>query len=250
MDERWRPIFGFEDYEVSNQGRVRSWRPRGSQAQRGTRPTEPRMMKLWPQGRRGDLRVGLRSVTDHTDLLVSRLVLEAFVGPPPTDVHQANHLNGNPQDNRVENLEWATPKENAEHAARHNLVASGERASWAKLTDDDVRDIYTRYAAGETMLHLAGEYGICESNVAAIVHGKTWSRVTGGRSLRRGYTGDRSQRVRGESNPAAKLTEDDVRDIRGRYAAGESQSALAREYAVNVSAINGIVHRRSWKHIE
>lgn len=44
--------------------------------------------------------------------LVSRLVLTAFIGPRPTKVHQADHLNGIKTDNRLENLEWVTPKEN------------------------------------------------------------------------------------------------------------------------------------------
>lgn len=44
--------------------------------------------------------------------LVSRLVLTAFIGPRPTKVHQADHRSGIKTDNRLENLEWVTPKEN------------------------------------------------------------------------------------------------------------------------------------------
>jgi hypothetical protein len=49
---------------------------------------------------------------------VHRLVLEAFVGPRPPG-HLCRHLNGVPDDNRVENLAWGTPKENGEDAVRH-----------------------------------------------------------------------------------------------------------------------------------
>lgn len=43
--------------------------------------------------------------------LLHRLVLTTFVGPPP-DGYVAMHLNGNPQDNRLQNLKWGTQSEN------------------------------------------------------------------------------------------------------------------------------------------
>lgn len=57
-------------------------------------------------------------------------------------------------------------------------------------------------------------------------------------------------RLYGERNHEAKLTTDDVRDIRQRY---ETRSALmptmAREYGVTTTQIWRIVHRMTWKHI-
>jgi hypothetical protein len=47
----------------------------------------------------------------------------------------------------------------------------------------------------------------------------------------------------------AKLTDDDVREIRNAVASGRSQYGLANEYGVTNVAINAIVHRRTWKHI-
>ena len=62
------------------------------------------------------------------------------------------------------------------------------------------------------------------------------------------------QRVRyepvGVANGNAKLTDDDVREIRFRYAAGGvSQSALGQEYGVTQPMIGYIVRRELWKHI-
>lgn len=53
----------------------------------------------------------------------------------------------------------------------------------------------------------------------------------------------------GERNPQARLTEKDIREILRRHSAGESQAGLGREFGVSGSHINGIVHRRFWKHV-
>lgn len=56
--------------------------------------------------------------------------------------------------------------------------------------------------------------------------------------------------LRGENNGKAKLTNDQVRDIRRRVNAGEKQNALAIEFGVLKSTINSIIKRRNWKNIE
>jgi len=55
---------------------------------------------------------------------------------------------------------------------------------------------------------------------------------------------------KGELHPRARLTEDDVRTIRARAAAGETQRPLAREYGVDQATISNIVTRKSWKHVQ
>jgi hypothetical protein len=55
--------------------------------------------------------------------------------------------------------------------------------------------------------------------------------------------------VIGERHGSAKLTENQVIDIRRRYKAGAVQRTLAKEYGVNPMAINKIVHNKTWRHI-
>lgn len=56
---------------------------------------------------------------------------------------------------------------------------------------------------------------------------------------------------RGEKRWCAKLTEDDVRAIRARYAAGKvSICKLADEYGASLSAVQLVVHHKTWKHVE
>lgn len=58
-------------------------------------------------------------------------------------------------------------------------------------------------------------------------------------------------RARGERHGAAKLTEKDVREIRRRYAAGgETFASLSDAFRVSPQTISGIVHLRSWRHVD
>ncbi len=54
----------------------------------------------------------------------------------------------------------------------------------------------------------------------------------------------------GEGNGQAKLTEEKVRDIRRRVAAGESRASVAREHGISKSALADVVRLRSWRHVQ
>ena len=69
---------------------------------------------------------------------VHRAVAEAFI-PNPEGKPQVNHKDGNTFNNAVDNLEWATPMENTQHAVLNGLALSGEACPWSKLTEADVR---------------------------------------------------------------------------------------------------------------
>lgn len=55
---------------------------------------------------------------------------------------------------------------------------------------------------------------------------------------------------KGEQINTAKLTVDQVREIRKRKASGEGRNALAREYGVSNYAIYAIYTRKTWKHVD
>lgn len=72
----------------------------------------------------------------------------------------------------------------------------------------------------------------------------------------RGLSGDRHWtasepgRFRGELNQAVKLTEHDVRTLRRRHAAGETQTALASEYGISQGHLSNIIRCIKWSHVK
>jgi hypothetical protein len=69
------------------------------------------------------------------------IVCTAFHGPRPSDRHQAAHNDGDPGNNRVSNLRWATPKENQADRRRHGTAERGDGGRFIKCrgTADMVR---------------------------------------------------------------------------------------------------------------
>lgn len=107
----WRPIPGFDGYEISDLGRVRSWRP-------CTRSKSLPYVLNPGIGDAGYPVVTLQGPTKKALRRVHRLVGEAFLGPRPAGM-ETRHLNGDKLDNRVANLRYGTKGENAQDAVRH-----------------------------------------------------------------------------------------------------------------------------------
>lgn len=115
--EKWAPIAGYEGhYEVSDHGNVRSL-DRVVKTSRGTRRVQGKTLSKRPDTH-GYYRVRLCLGGRKADPLIHRLVIETFVGPPG-EGQECCHTNGNNTDNRVENLRWATHRENILDIARY-----------------------------------------------------------------------------------------------------------------------------------
>lgn len=118
--EVWKSIPGYEGiYEVSDLGRVRSL-DRIVEHLGGERRVEGRIRKLTANSD-GYLGVNLCKDGSTRRKRVHRIVLEAFVGPPE-DGQECCHNNGDPADNRLENLRWGTAVENAKDKRKHGSM--------------------------------------------------------------------------------------------------------------------------------
>ena len=123
--EMWRTIPGYEGlYEASNLGRIRSIDGKiTSSARFSNRVWKQRIIKPKVQARKygkSDERVCLWKEGKEKTHLVSRLVAKTWCDGY-ADGLTVNHINGNPMDNRAENLEWLTSKENTQHAFNTGL---------------------------------------------------------------------------------------------------------------------------------
>lgn len=168
MKEVWKAVVGYEGlYEVSDKGRVRS-----SITKKIKTPT------ALPSGY---LCVWLYNGGKATvkNKLVSRLVTEAFHGAPPTPRHHAAHFDGNRSNNRLNNLRWATPKENEKDKIRHGTktIRRGEAVGRGLLTRVDVERVFDLRVFGCTQKEIASWVGTCHSNVAYILQKRTWAHV-------------------------------------------------------------------------
>jgi len=85
-----------------------------------------------------------------------------------------NHLNGLKDDNRIENLEVVSYRENTLHAYRVGLVDEhGERNPAATLSDHDIGAIRAAYAAGDvTMAALGDRFGCSLQHVSKLIRGE------------------------------------------------------------------------------
>lgn len=59
----------------------------------------------------------------------------------------------------------------------------------------------------------------------------------------------KERQARGERAGSAKITENDVREIRSLHRDGISDRSIANRFAISASNVNMIVGRRTWKHI-
>lgn len=109
----------------------------------------------------------------HTATGIHCIVLEAFVGPRPPGAEGA-HEDGDPSNNRLDNLSWKTRKANQADRIRHGTDAVGERNGNAKLTAKQVASIRAEYASGATMRGLGRKYGVTRVMIRYIVRGMNW----------------------------------------------------------------------------
>lgn len=123
MTEIWKDVVGYEGlYEVSNKGEVRTHKDKvtWSKQHQTWRCWKQRSLKnKTPNGR--DVRVSLWKDGKHKDFLVHRLVAFAFI-PMIEDKNCINHIDGDPKNNYVDNLEWCNHLENNRHAFENNLI--------------------------------------------------------------------------------------------------------------------------------
>lgn len=158
----WRET-KYPGYFVNEQGEVKLW------SGRVTRGNHHKST--------GYLRVTIRGNERSARPIpyVHVLVCEAFHGPRLTSRHEAAHGNGENQDNRANNLRWATKLENERDKVEHGNSLRGIKHPLAKLTAPMVIQMRSEYALGGiTQRQLARRYGIGQAQVSEIIRRRAW----------------------------------------------------------------------------
>lgn len=115
--EIWKDVPGYNgDYKVSNFGRVKSYKNN-----KWGRTKHPFLMSQIEDAH-GYWTVSLCKDSKHKRKRVHRLVALAFI-PNPENKPEVNHIDGNVKNASLDNLEWATGKENV----RHSIDVLGKR---------------------------------------------------------------------------------------------------------------------------
>jgi protein gp37 len=151
--ERWKSIPGFENYEASTHGRIRS--PNGVMAMQFNETIGRDTLTLW------------RSNEPHT-MPVHRLVALAHLGAPE-EGHEVCHRNGNSRDNRLVNLRWGTRSENQREKVRH-----GSRGGPQRIDAQIAAGIREARRGGATQQAVADRFGVSRPLVSLIENGRAW----------------------------------------------------------------------------
>jgi hypothetical protein len=170
----WRDIPGYPGYQASADGRIRSV----------DRYVE--QMGRWGPLRRlmrgKELSLGHGS-NGYLCVLLGRgnpkgvhvLVCLTFHGERPFK-HDVRHLNGQRHDNRIENLGWATRKENIADMKAHGTVLRGEKNPQAKITEEIVLAIRALPYRTRGIYEMFPQIG--RQQIARIRSGQRWAHIT------------------------------------------------------------------------
>lgn len=246
--ERWLAVPGYEGrYEVSDLGRVRSLQRKGAPR------ASPLVLHDYVAGR-GYRFVGLFDGKKYRPWYVHRLVLTAFVGPPPEGMEGA-HLDGVNTHNALLNLQWVTRTVNMSHKVLHGTAPRGEAVYNHKLTEAQVLEARARWIPGsrEASCHvLATEYGVTQSHMSDVLAGRRWGHVGAARPPAVEHQRNPFSHA-GADNPRAILKAADVMAIRAEVASvGPGPRLFQRlsdTYGVCRKQIQGAAYGRSWKHL-
>jgi len=160
--EVWKPISCCPRYRVSSLGRIQG--------------VKVAIMKPWAMSG-GHLFIRLRNKNGYVGSSVHRLVAETFI-PNPHNKPEVNHKDCNPQNNKVENLEWVTHKENAIHSynvsGRKGVGPIGQTGARSKCSIP----VLQMTMNGKVICEFAGISeaeritGIANSNICNVCKGK------------------------------------------------------------------------------
>jgi hypothetical protein len=165
--ESWKDIPGAPGYQASTSGCIRSV---GRHVLRGgknpaTLFLNGRVLRPTRNHASGHLYVSIYRDGKVTKDYVHRLILLTFIGQPEQG-HECRHLDGDPGNNKVENLSWGNRSENNVDRLWHGDMPFGEKCSYSKFSDEQVDEIRDLAKSGVPRAELADRFQISKGYVS------------------------------------------------------------------------------------
>jgi NUMOD4 motif/HNH endonuclease len=154
--EIWKTIKGYENYEISNYGRVKSLNY--------LRTKKERIIKLGLADDEKYFIAFIYSGKKRCGKQVHVLVLEHFVGPKPLGM-QACHNDGNSKNNYYKNLRWDTPTNNVLDRVKHGTL---------KLTHENI-DYIRKNPLKLSQCKLAAKFKVNQSQISRVINRRIWN---------------------------------------------------------------------------
>ena len=164
MKEIWKWVKGYENiYQVSNLGNVKSFKRK-----------KPKLLKLCINNAGYYLVTFIKDGKQKTPA-VHRLVAENFltIRPNIDIIYEVNHIDGDKLNNKVNNLEFVTRKQNIKHSFKNGLQISkkGSFQNGAKLKEYEVIEIRNKFSTGNfNKSELARQYKVSQTLIKDIIN--------------------------------------------------------------------------------
>lgn len=184
MKYQIKDIKDFPAYRIDTNGDVWScWKQKGIsiKGKIGFQGTRSVLSTKWKKMRRDKatyyLSVELRKNKNSYKKNIHRLLAQMFI-PNPKNKPLVCHKNGNPRDNRIENLYWGTVQENASDRAKHGTENCGGKNNKAKLNDMKVKVIRHAFNFGVSRDFLIDFFKLDRSTINRVISRKTWKHIS------------------------------------------------------------------------
>lgn len=165
MKEIFKDIQGYEGlYKISNMGRVKTLSKKF-----------PNIIFLKSTKNNRYPNVSLSKNNKSSSKLISRLVAQTFI-PNPNNFETVNHKDKNKNNNRVNNLEWLSIKDNIRYSIEEH---QGENNGQHKLTEKQVIEIKKIKESNPqiTIRYISTLFNVTEQNIGLICRNKAWKHI-------------------------------------------------------------------------
>lgn len=174
MIEQWKDIKGYEGlYQISNTDKVKALkRTTYMLINNCYRTYKEKVLKH-------NIANGYLTVLLYKNKIASRKSIHvlkaiAFI-PNPDKLPEVNHIDNDPLNNDLKNLEWCTHVHNINHKVIQGRQAKGETHGMVKLNEKKIKKI--RSLKGFTQRELAKKFNVYESTIQKIINKRTWKHI-------------------------------------------------------------------------